>query len=122
MISLLTFFCKDNPTNLFGKKLHEQVDDRLKFYETGEAPIKNEDAMQEVLQELKEISADTKSSAKKKKKKKKNIENKENGDEEANENGDEVAEVTNPLSSNTHFVCAVEQIIHGNVLKYEEAP
>merc|ERR1712151_1224462 len=34
----------ENPTNLFGKKLHEQVEDRLKFYETGEAPMKNEEA------------------------------------------------------------------------------
>merc|ERR1711990_1100614 len=42
----------DTPTNLFGKKLHEQVEDRLKFYETGEAPIKNADAMQDALDEF----------------------------------------------------------------------
>merc|ERR1719348_2499221 len=42
----------ENPTNLFGKKLHEQVEDRLKFYETGEAPMKNADAMTAVLEEL----------------------------------------------------------------------
>ena len=39
----------DNPSHLFGKKLHEQVEDRLKFYDTGEAPKKNIDAMKEVL-------------------------------------------------------------------------
>merc|ERR1712121_617980 len=42
----------DTPTDLFGKKLHEQVEDRLKFYETGEAPLKNADAMQDVLNEF----------------------------------------------------------------------
>lgn len=72
----------ENPTSLFGKKLHDQVDDRLKFYETGEAPMKNEDAMQEVIQELKGITDETKSSEKKKKKKKKK--EKENGDAEEN--------------------------------------
>merc|ERR1712228_1037569 len=28
----------DVPTNKFGEKLHEQVEQRLKFYDTGEAP------------------------------------------------------------------------------------
>ena len=53
--------------------MHEQVDDRLNFYETGEAPMKNEDAMNEVLEELKIIEgeAEVPSSEKKKKKKKK---------------------------------------------------
>jgi len=48
----------DTPTNLFGKKLHEQVEDRLKFYETGEAPIKNADAMQDALNEFAELLKD----------------------------------------------------------------
>merc|ERR1719457_60656 len=48
----------DTPTNLFGKKLHEQVEDRLKFYETGEAPIKNADAMQDALDEFAALLAD----------------------------------------------------------------
>lgn len=91
-------FSSDNPTNLFGKKLHDQVDDRLKFYETGEAPIKNEDAMQEVLEELKQLTEDTESSTKKKKKKKKKIkeENEEN-DEEVHVNGDDTKEVIFPF-------------------------
>lgn len=87
----------ENPTNLFGKKMHEQVDDRLKFYETGEAPMKNEDAMMEVLEELKSITEETTepSSEKKKKKKKKKNKDEENDDTEnvqPAENGD--AEVT----------------------------
>merc|ERR1712119_267010 len=77
----------DTPTNLFGKKLHEQVEDRLKFYETGEAPIKNADAMQDALDEFAALLKDEEAadeteevekSEKKKKKKKKAKE--ENGD------------------------------------------
>merc|ERR1712034_127460 len=56
------------PTNLFGKALHGQVDDRLSFYETGVAPIKNQDAMQAVVDELK--SFETVGEKKKKKKRK----------------------------------------------------
>ena len=35
----------DIPTDVFGKKLKEQVEERLKFYETGAAPRKNADVM-----------------------------------------------------------------------------
>jgi len=83
----------DNPTNLFGKKMHEQVDDRLNFYETGEAPMKNEDAMMEVLSELKNIedeSEEPTSEKKKKKKKRKSQvadEDDVENDEPAKENG-----------------------------------
>merc|ERR1711953_562562 len=82
----------DTPTNLFGKKLHEQVEDRLKFYETGEAPIKNADAMQDALDEFAALLKDEEAadeteepekSEKKKKKKKKAKE--ENGDATAEE-------------------------------------
>ncbi|XP_066598586.1 nucleolar protein 56 [Prorops nasuta] len=39
------------PTNIFGEKLRQQVEDRLKFYETGEVPKKNIDVMKEALNE-----------------------------------------------------------------------
>ncbi len=42
----------DVPTNKFGEKLREQVEERLRFYDSGEAPKKNIDAMKEVLEEL----------------------------------------------------------------------
>jgi len=82
----------ENPSNLFGKKMHEQVDDRLKFYETGEAPMKNEDAMMEVLEELKSLAEETNdvtNSEKKKKKKKKKAkeEDEDENEEPAQENG-----------------------------------
>jgi len=64
--------------------MHDQVDDRLKFYETGEAPMKNEDAMMEVLEELKSLGdgAVDGSAKKKKKKKKKSKDEEEDEDEE----------------------------------------
>merc|ERR1711915_506648 len=43
----------DEPSRLYGEKLREQVEERLKFYETGAAPRKNLDVMAEVARELK---------------------------------------------------------------------
>merc|ERR1719502_2105597 len=43
----------EEPTNKFGEKLKEQVEERLRFYDSGEAPRKNVDVMKEVLDELK---------------------------------------------------------------------
>lgn len=42
----------EQPTNIFGEKLKQQVEDRLKFYETGEKPKKNIDVMKEALEEV----------------------------------------------------------------------
>jgi nucleolar protein 56 len=42
----------DNPSRLYGEKLRDQVEERLKFYETGAAPRKNVDVMEEVAREL----------------------------------------------------------------------
>ena len=36
---------------MFGTKLREQVEERLKFYETGDAPRKNIDVMREAIKE-----------------------------------------------------------------------
>lgn len=38
-------------TDIFGKKLREQVEERLKFFETGTAPRKNLDVMKEAIKE-----------------------------------------------------------------------
>jgi nucleolar protein 56 len=43
----------DEPSRLYGEKLREQVEERLKFYETGQAPRKNIDVMEEVSKQLK---------------------------------------------------------------------
>jgi hypothetical protein len=37
---------------VFGEKLRQQVEDRLKFYETGEIPRKNIDVMKEAVEEV----------------------------------------------------------------------
>ncbi|KAK2584161.1 hypothetical protein KPH14_006591 [Odynerus spinipes] len=58
------------PTNIFGEKLRQQVEDRLKFYETGEVPKKNIDVMQEALEEAKTLIANLNVESPKKKKKK----------------------------------------------------
>merc|ERR1711957_326109 len=43
----------DEPTRLYGKQLRDQVEERLKFYETGAAPRRNVDVMEEVAKSLK---------------------------------------------------------------------
>ena len=48
----------DEPSRLYGEKLRDQVEERLKFYETGAAPRKNIDVMTEVAKELKAARGD----------------------------------------------------------------
>jgi nucleolar protein 56 len=43
----------DEPNRLYGEKLRDQVEERLKFYETGASPRRNIDVMEEVSKELK---------------------------------------------------------------------
>ncbi|KAH7336902.1 hypothetical protein B0J17DRAFT_695523 [Rhizoctonia solani] len=42
----------DTPTAKFGDALRAQVEERLKFFETGEAPTKNSEAMRKVLESI----------------------------------------------------------------------
>ena len=79
----------DEPNRLYGEKLRDQVEERLKFYETGAAPRRNVDVMEEVARELRggkdkeETEDKPKSSSKKdKKEKKRNKESNSDGDEE----------------------------------------
>uniref|UniRef100_H3AT53 Nucleolar protein 56 n=1 Tax=Latimeria chalumnae TaxID=7897 RepID=H3AT53_LATCH len=58
------------PTSVFGDKLREQVEERLAFYETGEAPRKNLDVMKEAVVEATEVAAEVKRKLEKKEKKK----------------------------------------------------
>ncbi|KAL7302177.1 hypothetical protein TKK_0005400 [Trichogramma kaykai] len=62
----------ENPVNVFGDKLRQQVEDRLKFYETGDIPKKNIDVMQEAIEEAASRVPEKEEKEKKKKKKKKN--------------------------------------------------
>ena len=67
-------YCKnfviDHPTALFGKKLKDQVEERLKFYETGEAPRKNTVVMEEAMSEFKALQEEVAPLSEKKKEKK----------------------------------------------------
>ena len=47
----------DEPNRLYGEKLRDQVEERLKFYETGAAPRRNIDVMEEVSKVLKASSS-----------------------------------------------------------------
>merc|ERR1712004_816259 len=66
----------ESSTNVFGSKLKEQVEDRLKFFETGDIPKKNLDVMMEAVESLKKEESEfqTVSSKKEKKKKKRKAE------------------------------------------------
>ncbi|KAL4623188.1 nucleolar protein 56 [Arapaima gigas] len=67
----------DVPTSVFGNKLKEQVEERLSFYETGEAPRKNVDVMKEAIIEAGEVAAELKRKMEKKEKKRKKREKKQ---------------------------------------------
>ncbi|GBN06639.1 hypothetical protein AVEN_264551-1 [Araneus ventricosus] len=57
------------PTDVFGNKLRVQVEDRLKFYETGDIPKKNIDVMDEALEEAEVSQTEILKKIKKEKKK-----------------------------------------------------
>jgi nucleolar protein 56 len=61
----------DEPTNAYGEQLREQVEERLRFYDTGETPKKNIDVMTAVTNSLKKGVEKTEKAEKKSKKEKK---------------------------------------------------
>merc|ERR1719400_1075337 len=61
----------EQSNNIFGNKLKEQVEDRLKFFETGEIPKKNLDVMTEAMEAIKKENSEFQTVTKKDKKKKK---------------------------------------------------
>nr|XP_058959302.1 nucleolar protein 56-like [Pocillopora verrucosa] len=91
----------ETQSSVFGQKLHDQVEDRLKFYETGEAPRKNIEVMKEAIAEFVETSnaADDESTEKKKKKKKKKEKKQK---DEAVEEEEQAALDTSAASENGH--------------------
>jgi len=64
----------ETPSSVFGEKLREQVEERLKFYETGDVPRKNAEVMKEALEESFNASMSLNEEPKKKKKKKRKAE------------------------------------------------
>lgn len=83
----------ETPTSVYGDSLKQQVEDRLKFYESGETPRKNIDVMKEAmgLAALETPPAENGDSAKKGKKKK----DKKRKLEAENGDGDELNGTTN---------------------------
>ncbi|XP_033207179.1 nucleolar protein 56 [Belonocnema kinseyi] len=80
----------DTPSSVFGEKLRQQVEDRLKFYETGDVPKKNIDVMQEAIEEAAQsVVAEEEVPKKKKKKdkKRKREEELQNGKSNGKSNG-----------------------------------
>lgn len=85
----------EQSTDAFGKKMKEQVEERLRFYDEGVAPRKNLDVMHEVMEELGVASPDapnTQGTKEKKKDKKKDKKDKKvkkvkriNGEEDGEE-------------------------------------
>jgi len=65
--SRIDCFSEDS-TTIFGSKLKEQVEDRLKFYETGDLPRKNVEVMAEAVEEAAEAMKKKKKKDKKKRK------------------------------------------------------
>merc|ERR1712086_365879 len=61
----------EQSNNIYGTKLKEQVEDRLKFFETGDIPKKNLDVMTEAIAALKKENGEFTTVTKKEKKKKK---------------------------------------------------
>jgi len=61
----------EQSNNIYGNKLKEQVEDRLKFFETGEIPKKNLDVMTEAMEAIKKEDSEFQKVSKKDKKKKK---------------------------------------------------
>ncbi|CAF4838813.1 unnamed protein product [Pieris macdunnoughi] len=60
----------ENQTTVFGEKLRQQVEDRLKFYETGDIPMKNIEVMKLAMEEAGQQALEEETPKKKKKKKK----------------------------------------------------
>jgi len=69
------------PTNVFGEMLQKQVEDRLKFYDSGTLPPKNVEVMTEAMLKAEEAKNEILKKEKKKKKKDKKKKSVENGDD-----------------------------------------
>lgn len=90
----------DEPTKIYGEKLREQVEERLKFYETGAAPRKNLDVMEEIRKSLgggddkaddvdDDVEMEAPKSSKKKEKKAKKDKKKRKRDSDSDEDAEE---------------------------------
>ena len=99
----------EQPTSTFGEKLKGQVEERLKFYETGVTPRKNVEVMREAIEEAKSVLGGMEvdglgvaPSSEKKKKKKKKVKSEEVDDAifvESTQDGQEEMDTEVPVES-----------------------
>lgn len=89
----------DVPTTVFGEVLQKQVEDRLKFYDSGSLPPKNAEVMAQAVLKAEEAKNEILKREKKKKKDKKKKSKKEDGDEETTMETEE-ANGTNGVDKN----------------------
>ncbi|XP_034116738.1 nucleolar protein 56 [Drosophila nasuta] len=84
----------EQPTSVFGETLKQQVEDRLKFYESGDVPRKNIEVMKEAIEAAGQEANNTPQSEKKKKKRKETTNGTSNGNGKVldEENGDAEAD------------------------------
>src|SRR5271154_3430160 len=48
----------DHPTTIFGEALKKQIEERLAFYDSGVAPMKNSDAMRAAMEKYGDLAED----------------------------------------------------------------
>jgi nucleolar protein 56 len=72
------------PTQVFGEMLHQQVEDRLKFFEDGKLPPKNADIMKSAVEKAEVVKKEIIKKDKKKKKKDKKKRSADDGEDENN--------------------------------------
>ncbi|KAK9955142.1 hypothetical protein ABG768_015034 [Culter alburnus] len=113
------------PTCVFGDKLRDQVEERLSFYETGEAPRKNLDVMKEAVAEASEAAAEIKRKLEKKEKKKRKREKRklealstaEGDDEEVEKANGDAEEDTDTIKKKKKKQAAEEEITSNGVVE-----
>jgi len=117
----------ESTCDVFGTKLRGQVEDRLKFYETGDIPAKNIDVMQEALAEAKVVLAAK--NKKKKKKKAKSTDGVSDGGEASALEETVVEEPATPVANGDGSAKkkkkktkSVDEDANGNVVAETEAP
>ncbi|XP_067232500.1 nucleolar protein 56 [Chanodichthys erythropterus] len=112
------------PTCVFGDKLRDQVEERLSFYETGEAPRKNLDVMKEAVAEASEAAAEIKRKLEKKEKKKRKREKRKlealstaEGDDEVEKANGDAEEDTDTIKKKKKKQAAEEEITSNGVVE-----
>jgi len=110
----------ENASTVFGLKLREQVEERLKFYETGDIPRKNADVMKEAMEEvvIEQAKLDKK---KKKKKKKAKDENGHDSTMDVSQSEEAAAEETPKKKKKRKSMTSGDENGHDATMEVEEA-